>query len=46
MGGLIRLKRNGRLDIVCLKDLDRQFVYLVGLSLFITLLVLLFALFT
>jgi len=42
--GCIRVNRNGRINILCVRDLDKQFIYLIGLTLVLSVAVLIFAL--
>lgn len=41
--GFIKQNRNGRIDIACMKDLDRQFLFLLGLTLLLSISVLIYA---
>lgn len=43
LGGCLKLNRQGRLDIACVRNLDKQFVYLLGLTLVMSIIVLIFA---
>ena len=36
LGGMLRRHTNGRLDIFCMKEIDTDFIYMVGFVLFIT----------
>ncbi|CDW80668.1 UNKNOWN [Stylonychia lemnae] len=43
--GMIRRTNQGRFDILCIKDLDKQFLFLFGLTLLLSIFILIFALF-